>query len=106
MIIRRTEFIKQLTFFQDLSGASRKVSNQWQSCAVTDWSVDQLCQWLMCLEMDHYKPQFTMEAVDGKGLLALDGNKLKVSENGTGHFGPHPFQHMVPNGSGTKLPLL
>ncbi|XP_064647076.1 uncharacterized protein LOC135499942 isoform X3 [Lineus longissimus] len=62
---------------EDLSGANRKVSNQWQSCAVTDWTVDQVCQWLICLEMDHYKPQFTMEAVDGRGLLALDGNKLK-----------------------------
>ncbi|XP_014681130.1 PREDICTED: uncharacterized protein LOC106821010 [Priapulus caudatus] len=56
--------------------ADRK-SHNWTTCKVTDWSVAQVCQWLMALELEQYIPEFSGKNVDGNQLLMLDSSKLK-----------------------------
>ena len=53
--------------------------NQYQTSPVPEWSVQQVCHWLLACNMDHYAPEFTAKAVDGSQLLQLDSNKLKVN---------------------------
>lgn len=38
-----------------------------------------MCLWLVSMDMDQYATEFTARGVDGKQLLGLDGEKLKVS---------------------------
>ncbi|XP_068196558.1 neurabin-1-like isoform X2 [Antennarius striatus] len=53
-------------------------NHQWQSRPVLEWSSQQVCLWLVAMNMDHYAPEFTAKGVDGKQLLNLDGEKLKA----------------------------
>lgn len=57
-----------------------KRDNQFQSCAITEWSVEHVCHWLMALELDQYSSEFRDKNVTGMQLLQLDGSKLKVRE--------------------------
>ncbi|XP_061736012.1 neurabin-1 isoform X3 [Nerophis ophidion] len=51
---------------------------QWQNRPVSEWTHQQVCHWLMGLNMDQYTPEFTAKGVDGQQLLQLDSDKLKV----------------------------
>ncbi|XP_062258053.1 neurabin-1 isoform X3 [Platichthys flesus] len=51
---------------------------QWQNRPVTDWTNQQVCHWLMGMNMDQYTPEFTAKGVDGQQLLYLDSDKLKA----------------------------
>lgn len=51
---------------------------QWQNRPVSDWTNQQVCHWLMGMNMDQYTPEFTAKGVDGQQLLHLDSDKLKV----------------------------
>lgn len=55
--------------------------NQYQSSPVPEWSVQQVCHWLLACNMDHYAPEFTAAGIDGNTLLQLDSAKLKVSHS-------------------------
>ncbi|KAJ0070331.1 hypothetical protein NL108_007677, partial [Boleophthalmus pectinirostris] len=50
---------------------------QWQTRPVPEWTCQQVCHWLMGLNMDQYTPDFTAKGVDGQQLLHLDSDKLK-----------------------------
>lgn len=52
---------------------------QWQNRPVSEWTNQQVCHWLMGMNMDQYTQEFTAKAVDGQQLLHLDSDKLKVS---------------------------
>uniref|UniRef100_A0A8C5EWJ1 Neurabin-1-like n=1 Tax=Gouania willdenowi TaxID=441366 RepID=A0A8C5EWJ1_GOUWI len=54
-------------------------NHQWRSRPVLEWSPQQVCLWLIALNMDQYKTQFSARGVDGAQLLSMDGDKLKVS---------------------------
>jgi neurabin len=45
---------------------------------VTDWTPQQVCHWLLALELDQYAPEFIAKGIDGNALLAMDSTKLKV----------------------------
>ncbi|XP_055086419.1 neurabin-1 isoform X2 [Periophthalmus magnuspinnatus] len=51
---------------------------QWQTRPVPEWTTQQVCHWLMGLNMDQYTPEFTAKGVDGQQLLHLDSDKLKA----------------------------
>uniref|UniRef100_A0A673AFN7 Neurabin-1 n=1 Tax=Sphaeramia orbicularis TaxID=375764 RepID=A0A673AFN7_9TELE len=51
---------------------------QWQNRPVSEWTNQQVCHWLMGLNMDQYTPEFTAKGVDGQQLLYLDSDKLKA----------------------------
>lgn len=53
--------------------------HQWQNRSVPDWSCQQVCLWLMGLNLEQYIPQFTAKNVDGEQLLQLNNDTLKVS---------------------------
>uniref|UniRef100_A0A671YHP1 Protein phosphatase 1 regulatory subunit 9A-like A n=1 Tax=Sparus aurata TaxID=8175 RepID=A0A671YHP1_SPAAU len=51
---------------------------QWQNRPVSEWTNQQVCHWLMGMNMDQYTSEFTARGVDGQQLLNLDSDKLKV----------------------------
>ncbi len=51
----------------------------WQNRPVSDWTSQQVCHWLMGMNMDQYTPEFSTQAIDGPQLLNLDSDRLKVS---------------------------
>ncbi|TEA36581.1 hypothetical protein DBR06_SOUSAS11210042, partial [Sousa chinensis] len=46
--------------------------------AVHEWSVQQVSQWLMSLNLEQYVSEFSAQNITGEQLLQLDGNKLKA----------------------------
>nr|XP_014350065.1 PREDICTED: uncharacterized protein LOC102367260 [Latimeria chalumnae] len=71
-----------LTFLQnetlDDDPATTGKQNQWQNKAVYEWTNQQVCNWLMGINMEQYTPQFIAKNIDGQQLLQLDSDKLKV----------------------------
>ncbi|KAK7945781.1 hypothetical protein WMY93_001509 [Mugilogobius chulae] len=53
-------------------------NNQWQSLPVTEWSSQQVCLWLVAMNMDQYAAEFSARGVDGTQLLNMDVDKLKA----------------------------
>ncbi|XP_010772791.1 neurabin-1 [Notothenia coriiceps] len=51
---------------------------QWQNRPVSEWTNQQVCHWLMGMNMDQYTPEFTAKGVDGQQLLNLDSDRLKA----------------------------
>ncbi|XP_060080061.1 protein piccolo-like [Ylistrum balloti] len=57
---------------------SRRNVNQFQSGVIAEWTNENVCHWLMALEMDKYIPMFKDRNVSGTQLLQFDGAKLKA----------------------------
>ncbi|XP_069562177.1 neurabin-1-like isoform X2 [Brachyistius frenatus] len=53
-------------------------NNQWQSRPVLEWSNQQVCLWLVAMNMDQYTSAFSARGVDGTQLLNMDSDKLKA----------------------------
>ncbi|XP_053184547.1 neurabin-1 isoform X1 [Scomber japonicus] len=51
---------------------------QWQNRPVSEWTNQQVCHWLMGMNLDQYTTEFTARGVDGQQLLQLDSDKLKA----------------------------
>lgn len=51
---------------------------QWQNRPVSEWTNQQVCHWLMGMNLDQYTAEFTAKGVDGQQLLHLDSDKLKA----------------------------
>ncbi|KAM9851038.1 uncharacterized protein ppp1r9ala isoform 2-T2 [Aulostomus maculatus] len=51
---------------------------QWQNRPISEWTNQQVCHWLMGMNMDQYTPEFSAKGVDGQQLLHLDSDKLKA----------------------------
>ncbi|KAG7315922.1 hypothetical protein KOW79_020788 [Hemibagrus wyckioides] len=49
----------------------------WQNRPLLEWTNQQVCHWLMGMNMDQYIAEFTAKGVDGKRLADLDSSKLK-----------------------------
>ncbi|KAK1166137.1 neurabin-1 isoform X1 [Acipenser oxyrinchus oxyrinchus] len=52
--------------------------NQWHNRPVSEWTTQQVCHWLMGMNMDQYTPEFTAKYIDGQQLMQLDSDKLKA----------------------------
>ncbi|XP_077583762.1 uncharacterized protein ppp1r9ala isoform X2 [Stigmatopora nigra] len=51
---------------------------QWQNRPVSEWTNQQVCHWLMGVNMDQYTAEFTAKGIDGQQLLHMDSDKLKA----------------------------
>ncbi|XP_035390879.1 neurabin-1 isoform X3 [Electrophorus electricus] len=49
----------------------------WQNRPLSEWTNQQVCHWLMGMNMDQYIVGFKAKGVDGKHLMDLDSSKLK-----------------------------
>nr|KAG5702750.1 hypothetical protein BaRGS_003624 [Batillaria attramentaria] len=70
--------MKLLSAQENLS-PNKRSHNQFQSCSsISEWSTENVCHWLMALEMEQYTPYFTDRSITGSQLLLMDGSKLKA----------------------------
>ncbi|KAM6919985.1 uncharacterized protein PEZ65_012031 [Lycodopsis pacificus] len=53
-------------------------NHQWQSRPMLEWDNQQVCLWLIAMNMDEYVSGFAVRGVDGTQLLNMDGEKLKA----------------------------
>ena len=68
-----------LCLFQDHpSQPGHHTLNQFSSGQITEWNNENVCHWLIGIEMERYAPLFTEKSVTGPQLVAMDSNKLKV----------------------------
>ncbi|NXH09776.1 NEB1 protein, partial [Bucco capensis] len=51
--------------------------NQWHSRSISEWTTQQVCHWLMGMNMEQYIKEFTAMNIDGQQLMQLDSDKLK-----------------------------
>ncbi|NXF33190.1 NEB1 protein, partial [Nyctibius bracteatus] len=51
--------------------------NQWHSRPISEWTTQQVCHWLMGMNMEQYITEFTAMNIDGQQLMQLDSEKLK-----------------------------
>ncbi|KAK7865837.1 hypothetical protein R5R35_001290 [Gryllus longicercus] len=59
-------------------GAGQKgTSHFWQSAPVTEWSKEQVCQWLLALSLEQHIPKFLEQQIGGPALLQLESRDLK-----------------------------
>ncbi|XP_020662341.3 neurabin-1 isoform X1 [Pogona vitticeps] len=52
--------------------------NQWHSKPISEWTTQQVCHWLMGMNMEQYITEFTAKNIDGQQLMLLDSDKLKA----------------------------
>ncbi|XP_018428086.1 PREDICTED: neurabin-1-like [Nanorana parkeri] len=52
--------------------------NQWHSRPVSDWNTQQVCHWLIGMNMEQYITEFTAKNIDGQQLMLLDSDRLKA----------------------------
>ncbi|CAN0213011.1 unnamed protein product [Bubo scandiacus] len=52
--------------------------NQWHSRPICEWTTQQVCHWLMGMNMEQYITEFTAMNIDGQQLMQLDSEKLKA----------------------------
>ncbi|XP_062972457.1 neurabin-1-like isoform X2 [Elgaria multicarinata webbii] len=52
--------------------------NQWLSRPISEWTTQQVCHWLMGMNMEQYIAEFTSKNIDGQQLMLLDSDKLKT----------------------------
>ncbi|PNF27804.1 hypothetical protein B7P43_G09208, partial [Cryptotermes secundus] len=65
---------------QDLNtsfSAEKKSSHFWQSAPVSEWSKEQVCQWLLALGLEQHIPKFLELQVGGSALLQLESRDFK-----------------------------
>ena len=55
-------------------------NNQWRGRPVSEWNNQQVCLWLIAMNMDQYTSEFAAKGIDGTQLLNMDSQKLKVSK--------------------------
>ncbi|KAG7214618.1 hypothetical protein INR49_010510 [Caranx melampygus] len=53
-------------------------NNQWKSQPIMEWNNQQVCLWLVAMNMDQYTSEFTARGIDGTQLLNMDSEKLKA----------------------------
>ncbi|XP_067297579.1 neurabin-1 isoform X3 [Pseudorasbora parva] len=49
----------------------------WQNRPLSEWTNQQVCHWLMGMNMEQHITEFTAKGVDGQHLLCMDSSKLK-----------------------------
>ncbi|KAM4698340.1 neurabin-1-like [Rhinophrynus dorsalis] len=52
--------------------------NQWHSRPISDWTAQQVCHWLIGMNMEQYSSEFTAKNIDGQQLMMLDSERLKA----------------------------
>ncbi|XP_052122674.1 serine-rich adhesin for platelets isoform X2 [Frankliniella occidentalis] len=55
----------------------RRGSHVWQNVPVTEWSKEQVCQWLLALKLESCIPRFLEQGIGGAALLQLESKDFK-----------------------------
>lgn len=55
--------------------------NLWPNRSITEWTSQQVSNWLMGLNLEQHIPEFTAKNIDGEQLFRLDSAELKVRCN-------------------------
>ncbi|RUS87599.1 hypothetical protein EGW08_004644 [Elysia chlorotica] len=63
---------------EDNPSPNKRSQNQYQSWPITEWNSENVCHWLMALELEKYSGLFTEKSITGAQLLQLDSSRLKV----------------------------
>ncbi|XP_044274315.1 neurabin-2-like [Varanus komodoensis] len=63
------------TLDDEPSGTGKQ--NQWHSRPISEWTTQQVCHWLIGMNMEQYITEFTAKNIDGQQLMLLDSDKLK-----------------------------
>ncbi|XP_039613569.1 neurabin-1 isoform X3 [Polypterus senegalus] len=71
-------FSRSLDLMLDEDSNSTGKQNQWHNRPVSEWTSQQVCHWLMGMNMDQYTPEFTSKGINGQQLMQLDSEKLKA----------------------------
>lgn len=50
----------------------------WQNVPVTEWSKEQVCQWLLALSLESCIPRFLEQGIGGAALLQLESKDFKA----------------------------
>ncbi|KAL0961883.1 hypothetical protein UPYG_G00332870 [Umbra pygmaea] len=61
-----------------LDEAQYSKQQPWQNRRVTEWTSQQVCRWLVGLNLDQHMAEFSSRNVDGRQLLQLGSNELKT----------------------------
>lgn len=56
----------------------RRGSHVWQNVPVTEWSKEQVCQWLLALSLESCIPRFLEQGIGGTALLQLESKDFKA----------------------------
>ncbi|XP_012270430.1 uncharacterized protein LOC105694386 isoform X2 [Orussus abietinus] len=59
-------------------GLGDKKSHFWQNTPITDWSKEQVCQWLSGVGLERYASRFLEAGISGGSLLRLESRDLKA----------------------------
>lgn len=75
-----SNLLKTFLHHQILNDESSPVDkpHSWQNCSLSVWTNQQVCDWLMAMNMEQYIVEFTAKGINGKRLLELDSSNLKV----------------------------
>ncbi|XP_048835209.1 neurabin-1-like isoform X2 [Brienomyrus brachyistius] len=52
--------------------------HQWQNRLISEWTNQQVCLWLISMNMEQYAAEFTARGIDGQQLLHMDSDRLKA----------------------------
>ncbi|KAJ8933539.1 hypothetical protein NQ314_013952, partial [Rhamnusium bicolor] len=58
--------------------SDKRSSHFWQSAPVTEWSKEQVCQWLLAIGMEQHVSKFAELQVNGSALLLLTSADFKI----------------------------
>lgn len=58
--------------------SNKTSSHFWQSAPVSEWSKEQVCQWLLALGLEQHISKFLEHQVGGMALLQLDSRDFKI----------------------------
>ncbi|XP_066586440.1 neurabin-1 isoform X2 [Prorops nasuta] len=59
-------------------GFGDKKSHFWQNASISDWSKEQVCQWLSGIGMERFAPRFLDAGISGGNLLRLESRDVKA----------------------------
>ncbi|KAG8432454.1 hypothetical protein GDO86_016916 [Hymenochirus boettgeri] len=76
LAVEQSQERRNKTLDEDCSTTGKQ--NQWLSRPVSDWTTQQVCHWLMGMNMEQYIGEFTSKNIDGHQLMLLDSEKLKA----------------------------
>ncbi|XP_060113328.1 neurabin-1-like isoform X2 [Heteronotia binoei] len=77
IVIEQTQEKNRIKTLDDEPSSTGK-QNQWHNRPISEWTTQQVCHWLIGMNMEQYITEFTARNIDGQQLMLLDSDKLKA----------------------------
>lgn len=58
--------------------SKKEASHHWQNMPVPEWSKEQVCQWLLALNLEQYIAKFHEQNINGMSLMQLESRDFKA----------------------------